>query len=132
MGAEIAPVVITRDDVLRAAGFKPIEDLKRAVTRNRQALNAVRPGRRTETSEPDGSLTVKIEHGGAPDWDARLKAVELFYDLGDVRKPREEQDASSGRPIAVAIFLDGSDGGPPRPPLPTDGVRVHLARGDGG
>ena len=126
----VHPVIYTRETLLAAAGFKPVQEVRRALARTRQALDAVRPARRTTTTGPDG-VTVKVETGGAPDWPVRLHAAELTYEVADVRRATEEDRADLARPIAIALILTATDGGAPRAALPTDGLRVHLAGGDG-
>ena len=119
------PIVWTRPSLLKAAGFKPVPDVRRALRRTRQALNAKTPMRTIQRRDE------VITEGGEADHRVRLEAASLIFELGDVRKMREEDRSDSTRPIAIALILDNGANAAARAALPTDGVRVHLTRGDG-
>ena len=78
-------MIVTREALLSAAGFKPVRDLKRSLRRIRDAHNA---------------LTYK----GAPDHAIRLAAADRVLDLADVRKPRND-GADPTRPVNVNILI---------------------------
>ncbi len=108
MGARLPSIVWTRELLLQAAqerlGFDLAEAVAHGLRRNREALDAVRPEKRVCKRAPDGTLSVEVTEGGAPDWPARLRGAELLYDVAAMRKPRGDGDGPA--PVtAVAITL---------------------------
>ena len=88
----------TRERLLQAAEFRPVDDLKLAVKRTRQALSARKP----KVSVTKGDMT--WESGGEPDHALRLQAADRIFDLADVRKPRND-GADPTRPVNVNILI---------------------------
>ena len=130
--SELVPsLLVTRELLLQAAGFQPVEDLRHAIARDREALDAVLPSKRKTVVEADGSVTVTEEEGGAPDYDKRLRASEHVYDLADVRKRREGELGDATRPLAVTIILAGPTGHAGAA-LSSHGVHLHLDGHNGG
>jgi hypothetical protein len=78
-------LIVTREALLSAAGFKPVRDLRRSIKRIREAHQAVTPK-------------------GAPDHAIRLAAADRVLDLADVRKPRND-GADPSRPVNVNILI---------------------------
>ena len=78
-------LIVTREALLSAAGFKPVRDLKRSIRAIREAHQAV-------TSKD------------APDHAIRLAAADRVLDLADVRKPRND-GADPTRPVNVNILI---------------------------
>ena len=125
MNDALPGILWTRERLLEAAGFQPVEDLRRAIARDREALDAVLPSKRKTVVDAGGSVTVTEEEGGAPDYDKRLRASEHVYDLADVRKRRDDDRTDPNRPVAVNIILTDA-----QPSIQANGVEVHLS-GDG-
>ena len=115
----------TRERLLDAAGFEAVEDVRRAVTRDREALDAILPEKRIHKLDKNGQPYVEWHEGGAPDYDTRLRASEHVYDLADVRKRRDDDRTDPNRPVAVNIILTDA-----QPSIQANGVEVHLS-GDG-
>ena len=131
MNDALPGILWTRERLLEAAGFQPVEDLRHAIARDREALDAVLPSKRKTVVEADGSVTVTEEEGGAPDYDKRLRAAEHVYDLADVRKRREGELGDATRPLAVTIILTGTNGHAGTA-LQSHGVHLHLDGHNGG
>mgnify|MGYP001574362613 CR=1 FL=1 len=108
-GLRAVPVIWTRQNLLQAAGFHPEGDVRKSLTRVREALNAMRGKRQ-------------------PDHRIRLEAATLMFELGDIRPaPKEGAYAELNRPVAVAIVLAAPHAGAE---LSSHGIRLHL-QGDG-
>ena len=114
------PFLVTREVLLEQAGFKPIEHVRKAVTRTVEALDAVAPARRTVTSFPDGSVQEKLEHGGAPDHRIRLDAADRVAEWANVKKPPD----SPTLPTTIVILWDTS-----AKEVPPVSVRMALSSG---
>ncbi len=99
----------TRELLLKAAGFAPVEDLTHALRATRDALQATQ--------------------GRKPDHRIRLEAADRIFDLADVRK-RRESDADPSRPVSVTLVLSAPVNGHARTALPSGGVTLHLTGGD--
>ena len=98
----------TYERLLADAGFRIVEDTKKALTRVREALDA--------------------DKGTAPDHPVRLSAADRIFTLGGLEQRREEPN-DAGRPVNVAIILTGAD---PRAAVQDRGVTIHLAGDDPG
>lgn len=113
----------TRERVLAEAGLE-ISDLRKAVDRDRETLDAVLPEKRVHKLDKDGVPYVEVTEGGAPDYDARLKASEHFYDLANVRKPPPVAPSLSVGGNLTVIRWDMT-----APEIPPAGVRMAPRNG---
>jgi hypothetical protein len=123
------------DYLLAVAGVRPVH-LRRAVRRTVDALDAVAPAKRRIKQGTDGSLEETIEDGGAPDWDARLRAAEQLYQLAGLRGQRRNPDAGdSSRPVNIAIVVNGANGHGNGHHVDAgsaaDGIRIRVDGGHG-
>lgn len=111
-----------RDRLLELAGVTPA-DLRRAMDRTRDALDATLPAKRRVKTLATGEIEETIDEGGAPDWDARLKASDQLCDRIGLRGFRPAQESGEGLiPItAVAIVLHTGEG---KPKALTPGAKV--------
>ena len=107
--------IVTRESLLRAAGFEPERDVRAALTRTREALDATSGTGRRERA----------------DHRVRLEAADRIYDLADVRRARDDESLGDQRPVNVAIVLSGN-GHDAGAALQTHGVRLHLSGDDSG
>ena len=99
-------LVLTREALLQAAGFKARRYLKRSLRVIADAHQAVTPK-------------------GAPDHAIRLAAADRVLDLADVRKPRND-GADPSRPVNVNILI-GDRGAAAALPSPRQGYVLQLA-----
>lgn len=102
-------IVLTREALLRLAGFNPAKELKRS----------------------HGVIVAAHEatlDEGEPDHPTRLKAADLNLKLADAYPKRDADPDATGRPIAVNLIFAVSD---TRPAIPSHGVRLHF-EGDHG
>ena len=97
------PFLVTREVLLEAAGFKPIQHVRKAITRTVEALDAQR------ADEPDHRV--------------RLEAADRVFDLAGVTTRDTDRPSDAFRPIAVTLVLATPD---PRVALPAGGVTLHL------
>lgn len=105
-------IILTRESLLRLAGFNPVKDLKRARKATLAALQATHP------DDPE-----------VPDHTIQLKASDQFYRIYGAYSNPKAEDVDTGRPVNVTIVLAGpNDAGAA---LQTHGVRLHL-NGDTG
>lgn len=119
----------TRERLLEAAGFDPVADVRAALARDREALDAILPEKRIHKLDKNGQPYVEWHEGGAPDHDKRLRASEHVYDLADVRKRRDGELGDPSRPLNVTIVLTSNAHA--GTPLQTHGVRLHLSEHNG-
>ena len=119
------PVPQSRAAVLLAMGFDA-RDLKRAYTRNVEALDATLPERRRERQHADGGIEITIELGGAPDWRTRLEAIEQMYGIAGLSNIRLDPSDDRG-PVSIRIVVNESPSGPL-----TSGVRVSMPASEPG
>ena len=129
--SKLPGIVWTRELLLERAGFEPVKDLRHALVRDREALDAVLPEKRVHKLDRLGREYVELTEGGAPDYDKRLRAAEHVYDLADVRKRREGELGDATRPLAVTIILTGANGHAGAA-LQSHGVHLHLEGDNGG
>ena len=104
-------IVLTREALLRLAGFNPAKELKRS-------HGVIVAAHAAELDE------------GEPDHPTRLKAADLNLKLADAYPKRDADPSDPSRPIAVTIVLTGTNGDAGAA-LHSHGVALHLSDGSG-
>jgi hypothetical protein len=128
------------DRMLALAGFTG-KELRHALGRTVEALDAVLPEKRTTSETLDKFGTVigltKIEEGGAPDHPVRLRAAENLFDWVGFKGKRERDNSDPTKITEIHVHLHagggpGTNGHGPRAALPGRGLSVHLDGHNGG
>jgi hypothetical protein len=89
------------DRLLTVGGWSDAH-LRKLIRRNYEALDAVLPEKRVHKLDHEtGEMYVERTEGGAPDWDARLKAIHEGRDMVGLRAPRPQTTVG---PINVAVL----------------------------
>lgn len=100
-----------RDRLLALAGVTP-EHLRHAMQRTVEALDAVAPAKRRVKTLANGDTEETIDDGGAPDWDARLRAADQLCERVGLRARPVLPDGDPGTPVtAIAIVLQAGTNG---------------------
>jgi hypothetical protein len=110
--------IVTRDTLLQLAEWDAVGEVKRALKRTAEALDAVHPSKRVETTTPDG-VTVREEFGGAPDYGTRLRAASMVFDVADVRPTPTNIHADIHGPVTITW----------QPPSPSSSSSPSLTSG---